>query len=662
MSPSSARAFAPRPLPDARFETTRPLSQTLFFWTSTLTAAAIFASTVVSFFFETRSAKREAAQTIRAKILEAETQAERARENLETIAVYERRSTLSRARSAAEFLRLAPGPLDENRLEKLARFLNLDEIDVVDENGVCVAAWPPKTVGFDYSQSPETTDFLRILDDPTLEIAQPLRENTLDDGRLFQYSAVARRDAPGFVEVGLLSDRTKQVRSLANLARFIGSFRLGKNGRLFVFQNGALLRDDESAPRSPNRDVPSDSIFAADPAKFPTDSIFSVDVDGASCFALARASGDCLFVGALPKSEIFAQRRSTAILIFIANALLFLGLFSVVSLLTRRLVVDGVLAVNRSLAKIVDGDLDERIDVATTREFLELSNGVNATVDALKGAVDEVKRRVEKELELARRIQSAALPSVFPPFPERREFDVYAENRPMTSVGGDMFDYFFVDENRLFFYVADVSGHGVPAALFMMKTMALVKNLALSGLPLAAVVSRTNRLLAENNDASFVTGFFCLVDLATGRLEYVDAGHNPPFLREPNGNFREISPEICLLLGIVDDAEFVGATLDLASGSALVLFTDGVTEAESASTTERFGVRRALDALDAEAPNAPADRVVRNLFDAIRTFADGAERSDDVTVLYFRFDGSNPDAETSSEDKRETMSRKNDAK
>jgi len=639
MSTSFVRSLLPRLLPDARFETTRPLRRTFLLWTSALTAAAILASTLVSFFFETRSAKREAAQTIRAKLLEAETQAERARENLATIELYERRASVCRARSAAEILRLDDAPLDEKRLAELARFLNLDEIDVVDENGICVASWPPETRGFDYSQKPETADFLRVLDDPTLEISQPLRPSATDAEQMFQYSAVARRDAPGFVEVGLLSARAEQARALANLARFIGSFRVGKNGRLFVFQNGVLLRDE--TPGDGDAQTPDADFLAADVDAFPLDAIFDAEVDGASCFALARKSDDCVFVGALPKSEIFAQRRSTLVLIFVANTLLFFGLFAVVSLLTHRLVVDGVLAINRSLAKIVDGDLGERVDVATTREFLELSNGLNATVDALQGAIDEVKRRVDKELELARRIQTAALPSVFPPFPERREFDIYAENRPMTSVGGDMFDYFFVDENRLFFYVADVSGHGVPAALFMMKTTALVKNLALSGLPLPQVVAQTNRYLAENNDATFVTAFFCLVDVATGRLEYVDAGHNPPFLREPNGRFREIAPQICLLLGVVDDAEFESATLDLAPGAALVLFTDGVTEAASATSSEQFGVERALDAAEkaAATPDASAATIVDALFAAVENFADGAERSDDVTALAFRYDG-----------------------
>ncbi|MBR2004863.1 MAG: methyl-accepting chemotaxis protein, partial [Thermoguttaceae bacterium] len=364
------------------------MRKTFLLWTSALTAAAILASTLVSFFFETRSAKREAAQTIRAKLLEAETQAERARENLATIELYERRASVCRARSAAEILRLDDAPLDEKRLAELARFLNLDEIDVVDENGICVASWPPATRGFDYSQKPETADFLRVLDDPTLEISQPLRPSATDAEQMFQYSAVARRDAPGFVEVGLLSARAEKARALANLARFIGSFRLGKAGRLFVFQNGVLLRDE--TPGDGDAQTPDADFLAADVDAFPLDAIFDAKVDGASCFALARKSDDCVFVGALPKSEIFAQRRSTLVLIFVANALLFFGLFSVVSLLTRRLVVDGVLAINRSLAKIVDGDLGERVDVATTREFLELSNGLNATVDALQGAIDEV--------------------------------------------------------------------------------------------------------------------------------------------------------------------------------------------------------------------------------------------------------------------------------
>jgi serine phosphatase RsbU (regulator of sigma subunit) len=623
----TVRQFFPLAVPDKRVKSTRPLSKTFLLGTASITFASILASSCVSFLFETRSARREAAQAIHAKILEAATQAQRSRETFVFVGEHERSVSLCRGRAVAEILRVAPKPLDEARLRALADDLQLDTIDVVDGNGVCIAAWPAATVGHNYSTKPETAAFLPILDDPTLEIAQPLRESVTKPGLFYQFSAVARRDEPGLIEVGLRSERTQAARDLSDLTRFIGSFQFAKKGRLFVYQNNRLLNAAETP--LPNFDVD----------KIPLGEIFTASVDGAACFAYAERCDENLFVGALPQSEIFAQRRSTLILIFLANTLLFLGVFALISLLTRKLIVDGIVAINRSLAKIVDGNLGERVDVATTREFLELSNGVNATVDALKGAIDEVKRRVDKELELARRIQTAALPSVFPPFPDRREFDIYAENRPMSSVGGDMFDYFFLDENRLFFYVADVSGHGVPAALFMMKTTALVKNLALSGLSLAQTVAQTNRYLAENNDASFVTAFFCVVDVATGRLEYVDAGHNPPFLREPDGNFREIAPKISLLLGVVDDAEFESATLDLAPGAALVLFTDGVTEAASATSPEQFGVQRALDALDAAPRDASALQAVRALFDEVETFAGGAERSDDVTVLCFRYDG-----------------------
>ncbi len=623
------RKFFPTSASDKRLESTRPLSKTFLLGTASITFASIFASSFVSFLFETRSARREAAQTIHAKIFEAAEQAQRARETFLFVGEHERNVSLCRGRAVAEILRAEPEPLDEARLRALAEDLQLDTIDVVDGSGVCVAAWPAATVGHDYATKPETAAFLPILDDSTLEIAQPLRESVTKPGLFYQFSAVARRDAPGLIEVGLRSERTQAARDLSNLARFIGSFQFAKNGRLFVYQNNKLLNDAETSRPDLNLD------------EIPLGEIFTVSVDGSACFAYAERRDENLFVGALPQREIFAQRRSTLILIFLANTLLFFGVFALISLLTRKLIVDGIVAINRSLAKIVDGDLGERVDVATTREFLELSNGLNATVDALQGAIDEVKRRVEKELELARRIQTAALPSVFPPFPERREFDIYAENRPMTSVGGDMFDYFFVDENRLFFYVADVSGHGVPAALFMMKTTALVKNLALSGLPLPQVVAQTNRYLAENNDATFVTAFFCVVDVATGRLEYVDAGHNPPFLRAPDGKFCEIAPQICLLLGVVDDAEFESATLDLAPGAALVLFTDGVTEAASATSSEQFGVERALAAAEkaAATPDASAAKIVDALFAAVENFADGAERSDDVTALAFRYDG-----------------------
>lgn len=611
----------------------KPIGQTFRRWLLICTAAAFATSLIVSFYFETRATQREARQTIAAEIDEAIAQTARANENFERAVETERRTAIRAARAVATILEGAPeilaGTESErcSELEKLATRLGIDKINVVDADGVCRSAWPKYSVNFDFRSNESSREFLQILDDPTLELAQPVRKAAASQTpELYQYSAVARLDAPGIVEIGVRAQEVENARKFVDVAQFIGSFELGKGGFLVLYQ-GAYRHN----PRQISLELARDSV--------PLDEIFSFKVDGLSYFAFAREADATIFLGALPQTEVYAARRASLLMLIAANFLLFSVVYVLISALVQTLVVGGVYKINRSLGKITNGDLDELVDVRFCKEFDDLSTGVNQTVDALKGAVSEVKRRVAEELELAKKIQIASLPSGFPPFPERTEIDIYAENRAMSSVGGDVYDYFFLDDGRFFFYVADVSGHGVPAALFMMKTMALVKNLARSGLELNRVATEANRYLTENNDAMFVTAFFCVLDVASGRVEYVDAGHNPPAIRRPNGRFEEIAPEINLILGVAADVEYESATFYLAPGDEIFLYTDGVTEATSSATTEFFGTERLLQTLDAASPDAPSLDVVRAVFEAVEKFAAKAERSDDVTALCLKYLG-----------------------
>jgi serine phosphatase RsbU (regulator of sigma subunit) len=343
------------------------------------------------------------------------------------------------------------------------------------------------------------------------------------------------------------------------------------------------------------------------------------------------------FVGGISQQEIYRSRRMLVNLLALANFIVFFTIFTLISKLVKRLIVDSVYAVNESLERITKGNLNERVDVKVSREFVDLSNGVNATVDSLKQVVDEVKQSVERELVLAKKIQEASLPNIENLYSDRDEFDVYAKNRPMRSVGGDMYDFFYLDPENILFYIADVSGHGVPGALIMMKTMALVKNLALSGYPLEKVVALTNASLSENNDSSFVTGFFCVINLKTGDLTYVNAGHNSPFIRQGSGQFVEFTPEINLILGILPEAEYVSQTIKLNPGDVFVLFTDGITEATTPTMAGCFETDAALNVLNSLPPDATAKESVEALFEAVAKFTNYEEPSDDETILFFHY-------------------------
>lgn len=255
-------------------------------------------------------------------------------------------------------------------------------------------------------------------------------------------------------------------------------------------------------------------------------------------------------------------------------------------------------------------------------------------------AATAARERVEGELSAARDIQVGMLPRAFPPFPERRDVDVYAMLESAKQVGGDLYDFVLLDRDRLFFVVGDVSGKGVPAALFMAMTMTLFKATALaSDATPDAIMRRVNGELSRDNPGQmFVTAFCGVLDLRTGAVAYANGGHEPPFLRHADGRVSRLPRSAGMALGVFDDADFTPAVLDLAAGDALILFTDGVSEAANAAD-ELFTIQRIENSLARSPPTAPARAVAEGLADDVRVFVGEAPQSDDLAILVIRYDG-----------------------
>ena len=242
------------------------------------------------------------------------------------------------------------------------------------------------------------------------------------------------------------------------------------------------------------------------------------------------------------------------------------------------------------------------------------------------------KERIGAELNVATQIQADMLPRIFPAFPERKEFDIYATMNPAKEVGGDFYDFFLIDEDHLAVVIADVSGKGVPAALFMVIAKTLIKNHAQNREDPGSVFTQTNAQLCEGNDAGlFVTAWMGVLEISTGKFVYVNAGHNPPLLKHAGGGYEWLKSRPGFVLAGMEGIRYRENSLQMEPGDCLYLYTDGVTEATN-EKQELFGEIRLQTVLN-ETPDLPVDRLLQKVKQSIDTFAGEAEQFDDITML-----------------------------
>ena len=346
-------------------------------------------------------------------------------------------------------------------------------------------------------------------------------------------------------------------------------------------------------------------------------------------------AGEYTIVMALPASKVF-EERSVAMLWATSLAFVLLVVVYVLAAqLLRRVMLDPIVRTNESLAKITDGDLNETVKETETVELASLSTGINSTVGSLKKLISEAERRNEKDLATAKAIQESALPSTFPPFPEIKDFDIFASMSAAKEVGGDFYDFCLVDDETLGFLIADVSGKGIPGALFMMVAKAEIENFLAGGMTPADAISSANKRLCANNDAGmFVTVWAATLNYKTGELTYVNAGHNPPLLRH-NGKWEWMKKKCGLFLGTFETAKYKQVTTTIEHGDQLLLYTDGVNEAFSVDE-EEYGNDR-LEAFLADHNQMHPRELVRLLRADVAAWAEGAEQSDDVTILSLEY-------------------------
>ncbi len=375
----------------------------------------------------------------------------------------------------------------------------------------------------------------------------------------------------------------------------------------------------------------------------------SFELDGIRYMVFRRAMDNGWLLSVqVPENEIFAevQRQNNRYSLIIAAA-------SIVMLLCAFLLIS--MQVNKPLKQLTSGvsqlglgNLDVHIGLTSNDELGLLSRTFDKMTSDLKASIDRIareraeKERIGAELDVATQIQASMLPCIFPAFPDRKEFDVYASMQPAKEVGGDFYDFFLIDDNTLAVVMADVSGKGVPAALFMVIAKTLIQNTALSGKRPEVVFGIVNKMLCKNNDVGmFVTAFLGYLDIPSGRFTFVNAGHNPPLIKTGE-EYGWLKSKAGFVLAGMDDTFYTQQEVTLNPGDELFLYTDGVTEAVN-NDDSLFGDPHLL--ITAKNNTGLA---VKEFTEAIKAeidkFADGALQADDITMLALRYNGMQVDA------------------
>lgn len=363
-------------------------------------------------------------------------------------------------------------------------------------------------------------------------------------------------------------------------------------------------------------------------------------------FAPMRLTGWSMGV-IVPEDELFAPLRKLGREVAILGGAGFTALLLVIAAIAAH-ITRPLSRLAATAAEIAHGNLDAPVPLAAGRDEVgALSRSFEQMRLALRDyiadltATTKAKERLESELKIARNIQMSFLPKRFPPFPEITSFALHADLLPAREVGGDLYDFFLLGPGRLLFLVGDVSGKGVPAALFMAVTKTLIKGNAEQESDPAEILAKVNRELCVDNESMlFVTMFLAILDCDTGEMTFSNAGHNPPARIAPDGTVSWLALPRGLFLGVMEDAVYRTATVTLAPGEKIVAFTDGVTEAQNPAQ-ELFGTDRLLTVLS-KAASMPPEVLDAAVMQAATEYAEDAEQADDITVLTLLYRGSDP--------------------
>ena len=515
-------------------------------------------------------------------------------------------------------------------LQELADMHGIMEINVANSKGEIKKSTESGVEHYDMKiedQSREFVETLQIRDDHV----QKYGPRGLD-GIKRKYAAV-NLDGDGFIQVGYDAEQFHAV-----LDKYVIDFtknrHVGTNGFVAVCDEEFKIVADISSGYS-NAPLSKIGIEVLDEMKNGGEAtaLYNAKInDTKYLYVFKVVEGYCV-IAAIPEEEAAFMRDASLYTSIFMQVIIFATLFVFIYILIKRVIINNLQKINDTLGRITKGDLNVTVDVRSSQEFASLSDDINSTVSTLKQYIAEAAARIDKELEYAKQIQLSALPTNFP---KNGDFKIYAQMIAAKEVGGDFYDFYKLNDTTVAFLAADVSGKGIPAAMFMMTAKTIIKDLAEGGMAVNDIFTKANDKLCENNESGmFVTAWMGILDLTTGKMQFANAGHNPPLLKRANGGFEYLRTRAGFVLAGMEGIRYRVSEIEICPGDRLFLYTDGVPEATN-TENELYGEDRLLAFMNKNA-SVEATELLPALKANIDEFVGEAPQFDDITMLMFDY-------------------------
>ena len=518
-------------------------------------------------------------------------------------------------------------------LSDLTEKYGIKEINVVGSNGIITNSTETDSIDYDMNckeQSKEFVDMLKIHN----EFVQEYSPRGKDETEWRKYAAV-NLTAGGFIQVGY---DPEQFHTMLNeyVIDVTKNRHVGTSGFVAVLDEQlCIVTDDEYDAHIGNHISTIGIEPPEEMKKGQTATMLYYDelVGGTECMYVFKfVEGYCI-IAAMPVDEAMFMRDASMLTSVFMQVIIFATLFVFIYILIKRVIINNLKKVNDTLARITQGDLNVTVDVRSNKEFSSLSDDINSTVTTLKRYIAEADARIDKELEYAKQIQLSALPTNFP---TDEEYNIYAQMIAAKEVGGDFYDFYKLNDTTVAFLAADVSGKGIPAAMFMMTAKTIIKDLAESGMAVNDIFTKANEKLCENNESGmFVTAWMGILDLTTGGVQFANAGHNPPLLKRADGSFEYLKTRAGFVLAGMEGIRYRVGEITLNPGDRLFLYTDGVPEATN-EDNKLYGEDRLLTFMNQNA-SMEAVKLLPALKANIDEFVGEAPQFDDITMLMFDY-------------------------
>ncbi len=521
-------------------------------------------------------------------------------------------------------------------LDNLAEKYNVAEINVVASDGTIIASTDEGLVGkFNMNSIEQSKEFM-VLTDEKSELVQIYCPQGYDGVTMRKYAGVSLRDG-GFIQVGYDAEQFHNI---------LNDFVVDVTKNRHVGSTGFVAVCDENFNLVTHTDrngkhistigiVPDDVMLGGKMANqlYKTNIINDeTDFSEEYIYVFTFVEGYCI-IAAMPSAEAMLMRDASLYTSIFMLILIFAALFIFIYFLIKKVIINNLQKINGTLSEITGGNLNVKVDVRSNAEFSSLSDDINSTVSTLKRYIGEAAARIDKELEYAKQIQLSALPSNFP---DTESYGIYAQMIAAKEVGGDFYDFYTLDDSTVLFLAADVSGKGIPAAMFMMTAKTIIRDLAERGLTVDEIFTLANEKLCENNESGmFVTAWMGKINLSTGVLSFANAGHNPPVVVHADGKCEYLKSRTGFVLAGMEGMRYRSNEMTLNKGDRIFLYTDGVTEATD-NNEALYGEDRLLSYIDKN-KSLKAEALLSGLKEDIDLFAGDAPQFDDITMLVFDY-------------------------